>query len=46
MVRRTALAARAMDYPHETWILDDGNREAMRKMAQSLGVRYLSRTNN
>lgn len=46
MVRRTALAARAMDYPHETWILDDGNREAMRTMAQSLGVRYLSRTDN
>lgn len=46
MVRRTALAARAMDYPHETWILDDGNREAMREMAQSLGVRYLARDNN
>ncbi len=46
MVRRTALAARAMDYPHETWILDDGNREAMRDMAQSLGVRYLARTSN
>lgn len=46
MVRRTALAARAMHYSHETWILDDGNREAMREMAQSLGVRYLARTNN
>ncbi|WP_018077882.1 glycosyltransferase [Thiobacillus denitrificans] len=46
MVRRTALAARAMKYPHETWILDDGNREAMREMAQSLGVRYLARTDN
>ena len=46
LVRRTALAARAMDYPHETWILDDGNREAMREMAQSLGLRYLARTDN
>jgi cellulose synthase (UDP-forming) len=46
MVRRTALAARAMDYPHETWILDDGNRESMRAMAQSLGLRYLARTDN
>lgn len=46
MVRRTALAARAMDYPHETWILDDGNREAIRQMAQSLGLRYLARTSN
>lgn len=46
MVRRTALAARAMDYPHETWILDDGSREAMRDMAQSLGLRYLARSEN
>lgn len=46
MVRRTALAARAMDYPHQTWILDDGNRESIRKMAESLGVRYLARDNN
>lgn len=46
MVRRTAMAAQAMDYPHETWILDDGNREAMRSMAQSLGLRYLARTDN
>lgn len=46
MVRRTALAARLMDYPHETWILDDGNREAMRAMAESLGLRYLARTQN
>lgn len=46
MVRRTALAARAMEYPHETWILDDGNREAMREMASLLGVRYLARENN
>lgn len=46
MVRRTALAARAMEYPHETWILDDGNRKAMRELAQSLGVRYLARDNN
>ncbi|MBS1147091.1 MAG: hypothetical protein H6R08_1267 [Proteobacteria bacterium] len=46
LVRRTAMAAQAMDYPHETWILDDGNREAMRDLAQSLGLRYLARTDN
>jgi cellulose synthase (UDP-forming) len=46
MVRRTALAARAMEYPHRTWILDDGNRPAMRAMAESLGVRYLAREDN
>lgn len=46
IVRRTALAARAMDYPHQTWILDDGNRPAMRELADTLGVRYLARTDN
>lgn len=46
MVRRTALAARAMDYPHQTWILDDGARPAMRDMAESLGLRYLARSDN
>jgi cellulose synthase (UDP-forming) len=46
MVRRTALAARVMEYPHQTWILDDGNRPAMRAMAESLGVRYLARSEN
>ncbi|MDP1928410.1 MAG: glycosyltransferase [Thiobacillus sp.] len=46
LVRRTAMAAQAMDYPHETWILDDGNREAMRTMAQTLGLRYLARSDN
>jgi len=46
MVRRTALAARAMEYPHQTWILDDGNRPAMREMAMSLGLRYLAREDN
>jgi len=46
MVRRTALAARAMDYPHQTWILDDGARQAMRDMARSLGLRYLARSDN
>lgn len=46
LVRRTAMAAQAMDYPHETWILDDGNREAMRDLAHRLGLRYLARTDN
>lgn len=46
LVRRTALAARAMEYRHQTWILDDGDRPAMREMAESLGLRYLARTDN
>src|SRR5229473_3371025 len=46
LVRKTALAAMAMDYPHRTWILDDGRREAMRALATELGCEYLTRTDN
>lgn len=43
VVRRTLLAARAMAYPHQTWLLDDGNDAAMRRLASELGVRYIAR---
>lgn len=46
IVRRTVLAAKAMDYPHETWVLDDGNRPEVRTLAAELGVRYLARADN
>lgn len=46
MVRRTLLLARDMDYTHQTWLLDDGNRPAMRTLAARLGVRYLARARN
>jgi cellulose synthase (UDP-forming) len=46
IVRRTLLAARHMDYPHETWLLDDGNRPAMARLAAELGCRYLARDDN
>ena len=46
LVRKTLLAARAMDYPHETWLLDDGRRDAMRALAAQLGVHYLTRADN
>lgn len=46
VVRRTVLAAKAMDYPHQTWVLDDGNRPEMRALATELGVRYLARADN
>ena len=46
LVRKTLLAAKHMDYPHETWLLDDGNRQEMKALADRLGVRYLARTNN
>lgn len=46
LLRRTLLAARRMDYPHETWLLDDGRRDSMRRLAEELGCRYLGRDNN
>ena len=46
LVRRTLNAALHIDYPHETWLLDDGNRREMAQLAQELGVHYLARGDN
>lgn len=46
LVRTTLRAARDLRYPHATWLLDDGNREEMRRLAEDLGVGYLRRTEN
>jgi cellulose synthase (UDP-forming) len=46
MVRRTVLSARNIDYPHLTWLLDDGDRPEMAALANELGVRYLARGDN
>jgi cellulose synthase (UDP-forming) len=35
MVMTTALAAKAIRYPHETWVLDDGRRPEMREAAEA-----------
>jgi cellulose synthase (UDP-forming) len=42
-VRRTLLAARSMEYAHQTWLLDDGNRPEMRRLAAGLRCRYIAR---
>lgn len=46
LVCRTLLAVRNMDYPHKTWLLDDGNRPEMRALAERLGIEYLNRQSN
>ncbi|GII98574.1 cellulose synthase [Sediminihabitans luteus] len=43
LVARTALAARDMTYPHETYVLDDGDRPEFARMAAALGVGYVTR---
>ena len=44
LVAETARAATRISYPHETWILDDGDRPEMRAAAAELGVGYITRT--
>lgn len=46
IVRRTAIGARAITYPHRTYILDDGKRDEMMQMASELGIGYIRRVGN
>lgn len=46
VIRRTAIGARAIRYPHQTWILDDGKRDEVRALAAELRVGYLRRPTN
>lgn len=43
VLRRTALGARDMRYPHQTYILDDGDRADVKRMAAELGIGYIAR---
>lgn len=43
LLRGTLSACIDMDYPHRTYVLDDGDRDEVRKLASELGVRYISR---
>ena len=43
LLRRTLPAMLAVDYPHDTWLLDEGNVQEVRRLCEGLGVRYFSR---
>ena len=43
LVMRTARAARAITYPHQTWVLDDGAREEMRLACEAEGIGWITR---
>ncbi len=45
MVEETLKALVALDYPHDTWLLDEGDEERVREMCRRLGVRHFSRKN-
>jgi cellulose synthase (UDP-forming) len=46
VLRRTAIGARAIKYPHRTFMLDDGKRDEVKAMAEALGIGYIRRENN
>lgn len=43
LVRRTLAAARDMDLPHRTVLLDDGDSDELRAIAEALGTDYFRR---
>ena len=46
LLRATVNAAKAMNYNHRTFLLDDGNREEVRELAAELGIDYIARKEN
>lgn len=46
VIRRTLMAAKNIDYAHNTIVLDDGRRPEIKTLATELGITYLSRTSN
>jgi cellulose synthase (UDP-forming) len=44
LVRQSTIAARAIRWPHQTYILDDGSSPEMRAMAAAEGVGYIVRS--
>jgi cellulose synthase (UDP-forming) len=46
VVAATLAGCRALTYPHTTYLLDDGRRPEMEKLAQVAGTTYLTRPDN
>ena len=46
LIRKTAIGARNIRYPHRTYILDDGARDSVRDLAAELGIDYIRRSTN
>ncbi|MGY1828537.1 glycosyltransferase [Blastococcus sp. SYSU DS0541] len=43
MLARTLEAMVAAEYPHDTWVLDEGNDQGARELCRQMGVRHFSR---
>ncbi|MHB1036626.1 MAG: glycosyltransferase [Pirellulales bacterium] len=46
LLRGTIRASVDMDYPHRTYVLDDGRRPEIRALAEELGAEYIARPDN
>lgn len=46
VVMATLAGCRALTYPHTTYLLDDGRRPEMERLAELAGARYLTRPDN
>jgi cellulose synthase (UDP-forming) len=46
VLRRTAIGAREIRYPHRTYMLDDGKRDDVLAMTRELGIGYIRRVGN
>ena len=42
----TLVGCARITYPHTTWVLDDGRRDDVRRLADRFGARYLTRATN
>jgi cellulose synthase (UDP-forming) len=43
MLEETVKALVAMDYPHDTWVLDEGDDDAVKELCLQLGAHHFSR---
>jgi cellulose synthase (UDP-forming) len=43
MLEHTVRALVALDYPHDTWVLDEGDDERVKALCQALGAQHFSR---
>lgn len=43
MLAYTVRALVALDYPHDTWVLDEGDDEQVKRLCESLGAHHFSR---
>jgi cellulose synthase/poly-beta-1,6-N-acetylglucosamine synthase-like glycosyltransferase len=46
ILTRTISSCIDMNYPHQTYVLDDGNRPEVKELTEKLGAKYINRADN